>query len=254
MKRWESLLATAAGLAALLALIFVPFSDGVHNVAQFLRKDPTTVTGLTDVAGDLLFVCVLELLIFAVTVVILLWRTATSRRDVGLRRTYAIDDAVKHVLKEIGDGHGPLTVVGYSLSFAEALRIALQERPRPNLDVNLAVPSERYVKVHCSEDKQIAHRISHQRSRIVQWEQLSTMNHLHSIKVSRYECAPNLFAFMTCRDVIYYGRYPFENGAGGAHLLRQNLPEHRLMQRVDERSSKILFNLMLQTIDAQTNC
>lgn len=257
MKRWEPLLGVLAAVAGLLGFIFLPLSDGVHNIAQFLNKDPKSAADLTDIAGDLLYICALEVLVIAGILYTRRSRVAVAVPvpDSGLARTYPIDEAVQQVLGEVGnDDRACVTVVGYSLSFAESLRLALHAQPRPNLDIHLAVPSERYIEAHCREDKEIAHRISHLRGRLSQWEALSTTSRVRSVKVSRYECAPNLFAFMADRDVIYYGRYPFENTAGGTHALQQNLPEHRLMQRVDEKSSQLLFHLMLQTIDAQFNC
>ncbi|MGI8667987.1 MAG: hypothetical protein ACR2N4_18480 [Jatrophihabitans sp.] len=256
MKRWVIALGVVAGVATVLALLFVPYDLGVDHVARLLGNNPTTVDGLGATASVLLAGCVAELLLLA-WCCYLLYGESRPAKDTSppstLGRSFEIGEVVRRVLGELGGTRRTLTIAGYSLSFAEPLRLELHTRALPDLAVVIAVPTESYIVEHCLEDKEIGHRISSQQGRIAEWQRLATIGHVRSVTVTRHHGPPNLFSIMSNREVIYYGRYPLENVAGGKHILHPNLPYHRLMQRVDEQDSNLLFHLLLQSIDSQVH-
>lgn len=231
-------------LALLAYVLFEDWGSAAERLARLLGDDPLAPGGLRRTAALLL---VLVVVLLAGTVVALAVAGPVMR--LWARRSYGFEDLALALRRQPPDLR-ELTVVGYSLSFAEPLRMQLLAGARTGLTVVLGVPDDAYLRDHCKEDRAMSHRRNRLDGRLKDWQDLEKQHKVASVRVVRQHAAPHLFA-VDFGKTIYFGRYPFVH-EGGKHVLRRNEPKHRRLIRVGSHSPQVLVDTIRQQVDCQT--
>lgn len=244
MKRSEAFALIATILAALLGLIFLDLEPTVRWLASIFNAD--LANSETSTAWLALFLKVIVLLLLFVVLVVL--DIVVFRRRILWRRppsTYSPDDVAKYLRKRIARTHA-LCIVGYSLSYAEPLRIYLDAHVARQLDVTLCTPDPAYIRDHCEEDRPIEYRISHLEARLHEWRQLATRGHINSIALYSFRSPPNETAILFDTKTLFLGHYPLEH-SDGRHILHKNPLNERRMIRLRRRDG-VLFRYGVQLV------
>ena len=181
MKRTELLLTLTSIILGILGIVFIDFGRFLDLIASAVRVDLGQINftrawlelffGISIILALVLLIVLLDALLSNRK---LLWHSSEKFYD-----GHEIVDYIKKYNRPIKN----VTVFGYSLSFAEPLRIHLNTVNNPDLMVNIIVADFQFIDQFCIEDKDIKSRIEYLRGRLQQWCNLYTLNHVREIKV-----------------------------------------------------------------------
>ncbi len=261
MSRWKDGIAAVAVVGGAVSVFILPFDKLVGRLASLAGYDTSNLRDVRDLANTLMAVIVIGIVaLIAVRLTAPVPDVDTTPRELASAkaeaeardRTYTVGEVVQEIGAELDRHDAVLTIVGYSLSWAEALRHELDTTARPHLKVVLAVPKPSYLRSHCQEKEPVTHRIKMIDKRIAGWRELQEHGRVRQVDVRYYATAPDLFA-VSIGSTVFFGRYPFEHQPGGRHVLHPNHPNHRKLLRVEQGHPEALYCLLRQTIDARSS-
>lgn len=172
---------TAAVLTVLTFLLF-DYSVCIEKLLLFVGESDSTEKIIT--AMDF----TIKIIIFAFILVISLYINFILRRLQNKRKLYSD----KEIVKFIADykGLNKITMFGFSLSFAESLRLYLSNHKMGDVDVVLYLPTEDFIIQKIEEGIPKESRLSQLRGRIHEWEELGNNNMIKSLTIKRFNILP----------------------------------------------------------------
>jgi|GEM_PF-2866684 len=249
MKRSETLLTLISIILTVVTLIFVDFSPIIKSLAAVTGanlKDVSQIYSWLDIFFRI------SVFLFIILLVAIIDAIFFGRRMLWYRREkyYTCDDVVEY-LKDLRTEILTLTVFGYSLTFAESLRLYLESMCLTNLEVNVVLANPDYILNNCKENKSIDHRIHQIRGRIVEWMLLAKYGRIHNINIYHFDSVPHENGVIVNDDVIFFGRYPWKL-ENGKFLLIKNPVKERVMRRMNDKND-LMYKYILQIIKLRQN-
>lgn len=176
----------AAGIFAILLTLFISdYGTFFEKIANYWVNTNSAATKVTVYLAVIDFYTKITLgLLFALawTITYIVFLVVYDFNCLSLRKFN-----VSHIVRQLTRGHIPrnITIFGYSLSFAEELRMALEEKVCSDLIVTLFISDEEYVKSSLRDSQTVESRIAEIGARIQQWEQLKEDKKLSDVIINR---------------------------------------------------------------------
>lgn len=247
MRRPQAILTIATVALTIAAFIFTDFQPVIDFIASLTHSNLSNPS--TSIAWITLFFRVSVFLLLILFVIIcdivlyrrkLLWYHAKSR--------YTCDGIVSY-LKGCDGKISTITVFGYSLTFAESLRIYLKSTTSRDLCLNVITPYPKYLEKHCIEDKPMEYRVNQLRGRILEWLLLENANHAKQVNIYHFWGPPNENGVVIDDRIIFIGRYPWKC-EGGKLALHKNPINERKMIKIDD-ADDLIFKYLIQMLDSR---
>ena len=143
-----------------------------------------------------------------------------------------------------------IVVFGYSLSFAESIRLYLENQTKKDLAIKIIIPSESYIKEKLIDDQTKESRTEEIKARLIQWEKLKSIKRVKDVVVRRVDSIPIENGFIINDEVLYIDYYNWAKVHSGNFELSKKPRSERGFIKIKKRNAD-LYNYVKNQINSK---
>lgn len=157
------------------------------------------------------------------------------------KHLYSDEEIVKYISKY--KNLKTITLFGFSLSFAENLRLYLSKNRMEELEVTIFLPSEKFIAKRVIESTPLESRIHQLKGRLYEWEGLRDRGMIKRLSIKRFYALPVANGTILNNEKCFLFTYNWELEGDKVHFTKIPRKE-RLKVLIDRREEEIWKYIM----------
>lgn len=242
MKKLELKISLFSLVLAVIGILLFDFKQTIDFLSSFLGVD---LKNLSYARAWMEMSFRINVFLIAILTVILIEAIVFKQGALwhNSQKPFGSNEIVEYI-KNHKEPIEEITIYGYSLSFAEPLRMYLAQEKSNNISINIIVAEEKLIRDLCVENKDISIRISSLKGRLQEWELIHEQGHIKNINIYRHNMIPQEYGIIVNNDIIFASIYRWTLDLGKYRLQKMLLPE-RGMTKIEDKSS-LFFKYIYQ--------
>lgn len=214
----------SVAMSSVLAFILLDFTQFIKNIFLFTGVEKFIVI------MDIVIKFILVILIIIISLYIN-WGNKSSRR-----KLYNDSEIIKYVSKY--KNLKTITLFGFSLSFAETLRLYLSQHKMGELEVKIFIPTEEFISMRIKEGIPLEARLGQLRGRVHEWETLYDDKMIKHLLIKRFSALPVANGIILNDEKCFMFVYNWEL-EGDKVYFRKVPRKERLKILIDKKEKRI---------------